>query len=125
MLKSENAIHRSEAARALKNWSTPESVPGLLKALTTDPWPPVRVNAIEALSKYHAQRRHQTRGATIGQHPDAGRRHQVLKSIGPEAEDAVLPYLEHKDAWVRAASCGILEALGTQEITARVGKSRF
>jgi hypothetical protein len=43
---------RTDAAKALKAWSTPESVAALMTALIDDSWPPVKCAAIEAIIKY-------------------------------------------------------------------------
>jgi hypothetical protein len=115
MLNSEDVRHRTEAAMALKNWSTPESVPGLIKAMMNDRWPPVISNAIVALCKYTPKEaikpvaqqllNMQTRGAAV----------KFLRAVGPDAEDAVLSHIESKDPWVRAEICGLLETLGTKK----------
>jgi hypothetical protein len=115
MLKSENVRHRTDAATALKNWSTPECVPGLIEALMKDQWPPVKSNAMEALCKYTPKEaikpvalqliNLQTRGAAV----------KFLKAVGPDAEDAVLAHVGNKDPWVRAEVCELLGALGTKK----------
>ncbi len=89
MLKSENGGYRAEAAKALKNWSTPESVSGLLKALK-DQWSPVRSNAIEALIKYAPKEAIKPVAQQLTDGMTRGSAAKFLKAMGPDAEDAVL-----------------------------------
>jgi hypothetical protein len=116
MLASENVGLRTEASAALKTWSTPENVAGLLKAMSSDAWPPVKSNALEALCKFAPKAaikpvvqqltNMQTRGPAI----------KYLKAVGPDAEDAVLSYLDNsKDPWARSAVCELLGAIGTKK----------
>jgi hypothetical protein len=114
MLHGENVGHRSEAARALKNWSTPESVPGLLKALN-DSWAPVRSNAMEALCKYAPKEAIKPVAQQLSNLMTRGSAEKFLRAVGPDAEDAVLAQITSPDAWVRACVCGLLEALGTKK----------
>lgn len=115
LLKDESVRHRTDAAMALKNWSTSENIPALIKAATDDRWPPVKSSAIEALCNYTPKEaikpvaqqmiNMQTRGAAV----------KFLKAIGPDAEDAVLALIDYKDAWVRAEVCQLLESIGTKK----------
>jgi hypothetical protein len=123
VLKSEDVIQRTVASAALNNWSTPESVPVLIKVATTDRWPPVQSNALEALCKYTPKEaikpvaqqlvNMQTRGAAV----------KFLKAMGAAAEDAVLAHLEDKDPWVRAEVCELLETIGTKKSLAALEKA--
>jgi HEAT repeat protein len=115
MLSSENAGHRAEAARALINWSTSENVPSLMKALTSDQWSPVRANAIEALCKQSPKKAILPVAQQLTDPMTRGAATKYLKAAGPDAETAVLPYLDDKDAWVRAEVCGILQMIGTKK----------
>jgi hypothetical protein len=114
MLQSENVSHRTEAARALKFWSTPESVVNLMKALN-DSWPPVRSNAMEALCKYSPKEAIKPAAQQLLDLQTRGAAEKFLRAIGPEAEDAVLAHVTSPDPWVRACVCGMLESLGTKK----------
>ena len=114
MLKDKDVRGRSEAARAMKNWSTPENVPGLLKALG-DRWPPVRSSATAALCKYAPKEAIKPVAQLLLNLQTRGAAAEFLKAVGADAEDAVLPQLDNKDAWVRAEVCSILEAIGTKK----------
>jgi HEAT repeat protein len=114
MLHGENVGHRAEAARALKNWSTPQSVPGLIKALD-DAWPPVRSNAMEALCKYAPKEAIKPVAQQLTNLMTRGSAEKFLRAMGPDAEDAVLAHITSSDPWLRACACGLLETLGTKK----------
>jgi HEAT repeat protein len=114
MLQGENVRYRTEAARALKNWSTAESIPGLMKALN-DNWPPVRSHAMEAMCKYAPKEAIKPVTQQLINLQTRGSAEKFLRAIGPEAEDAVLAHITHPDPWVRACICGLLESLGTKK----------
>jgi HEAT repeat protein len=114
---------RSEAASALKNWSTPESVPGLMKALADD-WPPVRSHALEALCKYAPPKAIKPAAQFLTQSHTQGAAAKFLKAVGPDAEDAVLAvFAASKDAWVCAEICGILDVIGTKKCVPALEKA--
>ena len=99
----------------LKNWSTPESVPVLIKVTVSDKWPPVKSLAIEALCEYTPK---EAIKPVAQQMINMQTRHSAvkfLKAVGPDAEDAVLALVEHKDPWVRAAVCELLDEFGTKK----------
>jgi len=114
LLSDEHAPRRAEAAEALINWATADSVPALNKALQ-DQWPPVRSAAIEALCKFKPKESVKPIAQLLTQGMTRGAAGKFLKAIGSEAEEVVLPYLEDKDAWVRAEVCSILEVIGTKK----------
>jgi hypothetical protein len=115
MLNGEDVSRRTMAAMALKNWSTPESVPALIKAATIDDWPPVKSNAIEALCKYAPKEAIKPVAQQLVNMQTRTAAAKFLKAAGPDAEDAVLSHIENKDPWVRADVCKLLETLGTQK----------
>jgi hypothetical protein len=115
MLTGDDVGVRANAANAMKNWSTPENVPALLKALADD-WGPVQSAAMEALAK------HKVKGAIK---PVAHLLHnghvrrsalQFLKTMGADAEDDILAQLiASSDDWVRADVCKLLGEIGTKK----------
>ena len=114
MLKSENVGVRAEAARALKNWATPESVPGLSKALN-DSWTPVRAHAIEAMIRFAPKEAIKPVAQQMANMMTRGAAIKFLKETGPAAEDAVLSLMDSKDPWVKAEVCHLLESIGTKK----------
>jgi HEAT repeat protein len=115
LTNGDNAGIRGRAAGALKQWSTPESVPALIKALH-DEWAPVRAGAIEALCKYSPKAPTKLIAQQLTDPFARGAAVKFLKAAGPEAEDYVLPYLSNNsDAWVRSDVCTILGAIGTKK----------
>ncbi len=124
MLKSENGGARAEAARALNNWATAESTPGLLKALRDD-WAPVRANAIEALCKSAPKEAIRPVAQQLSNGMTRGAAAKFLKAAGTDAEEAVLAQFQSTDAWQRAEICRILEAIGTKKSLPALEKAVF
>ena len=106
---------RTDAARAMKTWSTPENVPALVTVLTGDKSSVIRVAVIEALTRHKPA---SAIGPLAQQLSDPSARSvagRALKTIGPAAEDAVLKRMEGEDAWTRIEVCEILGAIGTRK----------
>lgn len=117
---SDDVLLQVQSLKALKNWSRPESVPVVLKALNNR-WPPARSAALEILIQYQPEKYTsaivmllsdmQTRGAAV----------KALKAIGPAAEEAVWPYAEksddadRSDDHLRAEACKLLGDIGTEK----------
>ena len=101
---------RTEAAAALATWGTPETVPALIGALT-DGDSFVQQKAMETLAKLKDPRAAGPLAACL----KADRHHAAdcLKRFGPGAEEAVLPYLEDADGWVRLEAANVLREIGT------------
>jgi HEAT repeat protein len=114
MLHGEDALRRGSAAHAMKNWSTPESVPALIKALS-DAWPPVKSSAIEALTKYTPKEAIKPIAQQLLDMQTRGAAEKFLKAAGPDAEDAVLAHITYSDPWTRACVCTLLEGIGTKK----------
>jgi hypothetical protein len=124
MLKDENPGSRAAASKAMKNWFTAESIPGLLKALH-DTWPPVRSNAIDALSKQPPKEAIKPVAEQLTNQMTRGAAAKFLKAVGPDAEDAVLVHLQSGDSWLKAEVCGILQVLGTKKSLPALEKAVF
>jgi hypothetical protein len=106
---------RTDAAKAMKNWSTAENVPAMVTVLTTDKSSVIRVAVIEALSKHRTDL---VIGALAQQLSDASTRvaaGKALMAIGPAVEDAVLKRMEGEDAWTRVEACEVLGTIGTKK----------
>jgi len=115
MLNSDNAGNRADAAKALKNWSTTESIPALIKTVN-DPWVGASAGAIDTLCIYKPHDAIKPVAARLAHGNTRGAAVKFLRAVGEDAEDAVLAILEEsKDAWVRAEICGMLESFGTKK----------
>ncbi len=110
----ENTFVRVQAAKALENWSTPENVPGLIKALD-DKFPMVCTSAIKALAKHKAEGAIGPIVTKLGDGGTRGPATEFLKAVGPAAEPAVIKQLESLDPAVRREAAAILKVIGTHE----------
>lgn len=111
---SEQDILRAEAARALIQWSTPESVPALIKALK-DERPMVVSCSMNALCKYKPKEAIKPVTQLLSNHFLRMSAEKFLKAAGPAAEDAVLTQIDTHDEWTRASVCHILRVIGTKK----------
>ena len=114
MLDGESIHLRSEAARAIVAWATAENVPALIKALS-DQWPPIASSAVEALGRLKSKDAVKPVAALLANMQTRHAAIKYLKAIGPDAEDAVLPFLDGKDQWLRAKICELLATIGTKK----------
>jgi HEAT repeat protein len=101
---------RVEAAAALATWATPETVPALIGALK-DADSSVKRKAMEALAKLKDPRAAGPLAACLKS--DRFHAADCLKRFGPGAEEAVLPYLDDDDGWVRLEAAKVLQEIGT------------
>jgi hypothetical protein len=106
---------RTDAAWAMKVWSTPENVPALLTVLTTDKSSVIRVAAIEAIARHRPPSAIEPLAQQLSDASVRAAADKALKAIGPAAEDAVLKRIEGEDAWTRVEVCDILGAIGTKK----------
>ncbi len=113
LLTGREAVLRTHAAKALESWSTPESVPALVKALGDDS-SMVRVSAINALGKHKAKEAIAPIAGRLGEMSDRGAAAEFLKTMGPDAEPAVLNQLENAEWRVRREAVTILKEIGTE-----------
>jgi HEAT repeat protein len=101
---------RVEVAAALSTWATPETVPALIRALK-DADSTVQRKAMDTLAKLKDPRAAGALAACLK--TDRFHSAEVLKRFGPGAEDAVLPYLDDEDGWVRLEAAKVLQEIGT------------
>jgi len=100
---------RADAARALAFWGGPANTPALCRAVQ-DPERRVQTAALDTLGKLHDPA---AAGAVAALLPTLGSRAtRALINLGPAAEAAVLPYLDHEDMKVRVEACRALENIG-------------
>jgi HEAT repeats len=104
---------REAAAQALAVWGTGDNVPALIKMLETDHFPIGKSAAMDALASLKDPRAAEP-VAKLLTHPfDRTKARQTLELLGPAAERAVLPYVQHADAGVRVEACRLLGVIGT------------
>jgi hypothetical protein len=114
MLSGEHEYMRSQAADALKDWSTPANVPGLITALS-DESHSIRRAALETIVKYKPPKAIKPIAQQLGDILTQGEAAKALKAYGSAAENAVLPYLESKENMTVVEAVKILHAIGTKK----------
>lgn len=115
MLTGDNGVQRANAAQALKNWATAENTPALIKATTTDDSTSVRSHAIEALCNFTPKEAIKPVAQQLESPFTRGPALKFLKAAGPDAEEAALAFVAHKDPWIAAEICKLLETIGTKK----------
>lgn len=114
MLKDPDPQACKFAAEALGVWGTEESVPLLIELLGENSVF-VRWAAIDALGTLKDPRAAEAVAARLTEQKDARKAALALQQLGPAAEDAVLPYLEHHHWQVRVQVCHLLKEIGTKK----------
>ncbi len=109
---SDTFLH-AQCVKALGIWGTPDVVPALIKLLE-DRNTFVRHEAMAALGKFQDERAAEPLARCLVELGNRSQASQALQALGPRAEKAVWPYLQHKEWVVRLESCKILKAIGTQ-----------
>jgi hypothetical protein len=106
-----NFVPRDSAAQALAVWAVKDNVPALLKAIDHESFV-VRDSAMEALGKLKEERAAEPLAKKLPRFETRAAASKTLKALGPGAESAVLPYLEHEQWDVRLEACQILKEIG-------------
>jgi HEAT repeat protein len=112
LLKDQYHFTRAAAARALKTWATPESVP-LLIPLLQDEQHSVRWAALDTLGGLKDPRAAEPVAELL--HRDRGFAGQALRAMGPVAAPAALRRLDDPEWTVRIEVCRILKEIGGTE----------
>ncbi|HUE71698.1 MAG TPA: HEAT repeat domain-containing protein [Pirellulaceae bacterium] len=110
----EDASVRHNAWRAFAAWAAREDVPTLIAALES-PYEDVRSAALALLARFPNA---ETIGVLTKVLEDPLRREraeELLVSVGPAAEQALLAYVTHTDAGLRTAAWRILGQIGTRK----------
>ena len=113
VLRDPDGFTRADAAKALGVWGGPENVGALTAALRDDDFH-FRGAVFDALAALHDPASAEPVAAFLDSQQDRGRAAKVLKAIGPDAEKAVIPYLDHREVFTRVEACKVLQAVGTQ-----------
>jgi len=105
---------RADAAKALKVWGSQENVRGLIAALG-DEWVGTRNAAMGTLAKFKSAEAAAPMARLLVDGGSRGAAEKALKSLGPAAEDAVLPLVANDNAWTAASACKVLQSVGTKK----------
>ena len=109
------------AAKALVVWGTAAAGPALLQEIKgKDVF--VRKASLEAIGKLNLKEAPAAVAPLLIEHATRGDAVNALKAMGPMAEDAVLPYLDDRDAFVQMEACKVLEAIGTEKSMDKIRK---
>ena len=114
VFNNQSRFIQSRAIEALKNWATPESVPALIKVLSVRE-STVKRAAIEALCRFKPKEAIEPVAQQLSNQMIRNAAAKFLKSIGPDAEDAVLAQLNDNNFMGRATVCDILGVIGTKK----------
>jgi hypothetical protein len=106
---ADNAMLRSEAAKALKTWATPKSAATLL-VLLKDQNIFARNHAMEALGVLKDPQAAEALAALVPELRSRMAASAALKTMGPAGQKAVVPLLKHQDWVVRLEAVRILAA---------------
>jgi hypothetical protein len=109
MLEDKDGFTRVDGARAVANWAPEEGLPDLLKLLKDK-------DCFGALLDIMARLKDPRTAEAVAECflYDRGKTADVLRAIGPPAEDAVVKYLDHEDVKVREVACEVLRTIGTE-----------
>jgi hypothetical protein len=110
----DSAAVRQNAWRAFSTWATRDDVPTLIAALES-PHEDVRAAALALMARFPNA---ETIGVLTKVLEDPLRREraeELLVSVGPAAEQALLVYITHADPGLRTAAWRILGQIGTRK----------
>jgi HEAT repeat protein len=112
-----NSMIRDDALKAVRAWGTTANTDTLLKLLAdfqkSGGGRGGRI--IEVLGSLHDPRAAPALAQALTYYQERGVASQALKSLGPAAEPAVLPYLNSLDRATRYEACLILSEVGTSK----------
>jgi hypothetical protein len=113
LLEDGNPVTRSAAVKAHATWAGKEGLDRYYKILKTESDAAVRAAVIEVLPRVAGAAAAETLAARMPESADRLAAARALVAVGPEAEKAVLGYLDHREWGVRVESCKVLKAIGT------------
>lgn len=119
LLDDRNAGVRVAGMRAMEVWAGAENVPAILRLLDSNPTgfegDECRKRAIDTLVKLKDARGGPAVARNFKNPFEREWTRRSLIALGPDAEDAVLPYLEDPDWGVRVEACHTLKQIGTRK----------
>jgi HEAT repeat protein len=107
-----NGPHAWGAADALVTWATQKQVPALIQAAQTGD-SPIRSAAYKALTRLRDPRALPVFANGLVEMTTRHDAAEALIAIGPAAESDVVPYVSHKDVFVRMEANRVMEKIGT------------
>jgi hypothetical protein len=120
-LQSGDHFTKISAAKALAVWGTPTAGSALLQEIKgKDVF--VRKAALEAIGKLNLKEAPLAVAPLLIEHSTRADAVNALKAMGPMAEEAVLPYLDDRDAFVQMEACKVLESIGTEKSIEKIRK---
>jgi HEAT repeat protein len=120
-LQSGDHFTKISAAKALAVWGTSTAGSALLQEIKgKDVF--VRKAALEAIGKLNLKEAPLAVAPLLIEQATRGDAVNALKAMGPMAEEAVLPYLDDRDAFVQMEACKVLESIGTEKSIEKIRK---
>jgi hypothetical protein len=116
LLHDPDGFAASDAAKALAVWGGPENTPALVEALKDSRFNVVWA-ALDTMKALHDPAAAEPVAALLAENKNRGKVAEVLKAMGPDAQAAVVPLLDHDDVFVRMEACKILAVIGTTDET--------
>jgi HEAT repeat protein len=106
---------RPAALKALTVWGSEEDVPLLIEVMQDPNSVLIHKPAIEALANFKGAQVTAALAKQLGNFADRADASAALQRIGPEAEPAVLPYLDNADWGIQLEAMRILAKVGTEQ----------
>ncbi len=116
LLRDPDVFARSDAAKALAVWGGTESTDALIEAVK-DPNFGVVWAVLDTLKAIHDPAAAKPVAAMLTEGRTRGKAADALRAMGPDAQKAVIPYLNNPELSVRVEACRILGVIGTTEET--------
>jgi predicted Zn finger-like uncharacterized protein len=111
LLRDPDPWTRTDAAKALAVWGGKENTPALIGALNDSQFGVVWA-VLDTFKALHDPAAAAAVAGHLGENRDRGKAVEALKAMGPEAEPAVIKYLNHTDVFVRMEAAKILKVIG-------------
>ncbi len=113
-LKQHETAHFKEVSAAMMKWRTPETDQAIMDCVGNENFGSiVRGSLMERLSEIGSAESAERLALALDQYAYNARKHLI--SMGPIAEPAVVPYLDHENRSVRKEVYRILSEIGTRE----------
>jgi HEAT repeat protein len=127
LVAGEDLRVRKSGCDAMQKWGTPANVPSLILAVNGGEFGvfDLRISAARALAAIGDERGFAAIASRLESSWDTGRGLiEILVSLGPRAEDAVLPHLSDKQVHTRRAALQVIKQIGTAKSLPALEKLR-
>jgi HEAT repeat protein len=115
LVRESDPFTRPAALQALTVWGSEEDVPLLIEVMQDPKSVLIHKPAIEALARFKSEQATAALAKQLGNFADRADASAALQRIGPEAEPAVLPYLDNADWGIPLEAMRILAKVGTEQ----------